>query len=115
MACKEYLSKRPGKVITTDVLASLLAQAWLESVTPINVMGGFRKCGIYPLDPGEISDCLLAPSHVFVKPKPASDLKSVSNLDEITPEQEKVYQKRHEEGYDLDYPKYSQQLKAKHL
>jgi len=76
-------------------------------------MSGFRKCGIYPLNPGEISDRQLPPSHAFVKP--ASDLKPVSKLDEITPEQEKLYQKRHEEGYDLDDPKYFLWLKAKNL
>ena len=63
-----------------------------ESVIPIIVTSGFRKCSIYPLNPGEISDRQLAPSH---KPKPANDLKPVSNLDEITPEQEKLYQKCH--------------------
>ena len=68
VVCKKYLSNHPGQVITTDVLASLLAQAWPESVTPINVMSGFRKCGIYPLNPGEISDRQLAPSHAFVRP-----------------------------------------------
>ena len=36
-------------------------------------------------------------------------------MDEITPEQEKLYQKRYEEGFDLDDPKYSQWLKAKGL
>ena len=30
-ACKKHLSNHPGQVITTDVLASLLAQAWPES------------------------------------------------------------------------------------
>ena len=63
-----------------------------ESVIPIIVMSGFRKCSIYPLNPGEISDRQLTSSH---KPKPANDLKPVSNLDEITPEQEKLYQKHH--------------------
>ena len=109
MACKQYLSNHPGQVITTDVLALFLAQAWPESVTPINMMSGFRMCGIYPLNPGQISDRQLAPSHAFVKPKPASI------LDEITPEQEKFYQKRYEEGFDLDDPKYSRWLKAKGL
>ena len=72
-------------------------------------MSGFRKCGIYPLNPGQISDRQLAPSRAFVKPK------QTSKLDEITPEQEKLYQKRYEEGFDLDDPKYSQWLKAKGL
>ena len=113
VACKKYLSSHPGQVITTDILASLLAQTWPESVTPVNVMSGFRKCGIYPLNPGEISDRQLVPSNAFVKP--ASDLKSVSKIDELTPEQENLYQKRHEEGYDVDDPKYSQWLKTKNL
>ena len=55
LACKKYLSDHPGQVITTDIVASLLAQAWPESVTPVNVISGFRKCGIYPLNPGEIT------------------------------------------------------------
>ena len=43
LACKKYLSDHPGQVITTDIVASLLAQAWPESVTPVNVMSGFRN------------------------------------------------------------------------
>lgn len=39
-------------------------------------------------------------------------MKPVSKLDEITPEQEKLYQKCHEEGYDLEYFLW---LKAKNL
>ena len=109
VACKNYLSSHPGQVITTDVLASLLAQSWHESVTAINIMKGFRKCGIYPLNPGEISDRQLAPSHAF---RPPIDSKSVSKEDE---EQEKLYQKRYEEGYDLDDPKYTQWLKTRKL
>ena len=112
IVCKKYLSSHPGQVITTDVLASLLAQAWLESITPVNVMSGFRKCGIYPLNPGEISDRQLKPSHAF---RPATDSKSVSKTDEFTPEQEKLYQKRYEEGYDLDDPKFAQWLRVKNL
>ena len=110
IVCKKYLSSHPGQVITTDVLASLLAQAWLESITPVNVMSrGFR---IYPLNPGEISDRQLKPSHAF---RPATDSKSVSKADKFTPEQEKLYQKRYEEGYDLDDPKFAQWLKVKNL
>ena len=41
--CKKYISDEPGRVVTTDALASLLGQAWPQSVTPINAMSGFRK------------------------------------------------------------------------
>ena len=61
-ACKDYLSTHPGQVITTDVLASLIAKAWQNAITPVNIMSGFRKCGIYPLNRGQISDRQLQPS-----------------------------------------------------
>ena len=82
-ACKKYLSSHPGNVVTTDVLASLLGKAWPKSVTPINVMSGFRKCGIYLLNAGVISDRQMAPSCAFVR---------------LAPELEKLYQKHYKEG-----------------
>ena len=42
-ACKACLAAHPGEVITTNVLASLLGQAWPLSMTPVS---GLRKCGI---------------------------------------------------------------------
>lgn len=40
-ACRKYLSDNPGRVITTEAIASLLAVAWPLSVTPVNIMAGF--------------------------------------------------------------------------
>ena len=48
-------------MITSDIIAALVAEAWPLSLTPVNVMDGF-KCGIYPFNPGEVSDRQLAPS-----------------------------------------------------
>ena len=73
-ACKQYISANPGQVVTTDLIALLLAQAWLQSVTPVNAMSGFRKCGIYPLNPGQISDRELAPWRAFVHSSSDSQL-----------------------------------------
>lgn len=42
------------QVITTDIIASLVGGPL--SVTPVNIMSGFKKCGAYPLNPGAISD-----------------------------------------------------------
>jgi len=100
-ACKKYLSDYPGRVVTTDALASLLGQ---ESVTPVNAISGFR---IYPLNAGVISDCHMAPSRAFVR--------LGTTLDNITPELEKLYQKCYEEGYDLQDPKSTLWLEAKRL
>ena len=48
-ACRRYLAANPGQVITADVLARLLDKAWSEAVTPVNVMNGFKRCGINSL------------------------------------------------------------------
>ena len=63
-ACKCYIAAHPGQVITTDLIASILAQAWPESLTLDN-MSGFKKCG----NPGEITDRQLAPSKAFHLPQ----------------------------------------------
>lgn len=55
-ACKWYTGEKPGRVVTVEVLASLVGRAWSLSLTPVNIMSGFRKCGIYPLNPGQIDD-----------------------------------------------------------
>lgn len=112
--CKRHLAANPGQVITTDILASLLGQAWPESVTPVNVMSGFKKSGIYPLNPGEISDRELAPSRAFVRSASESNPVDKSPTSEFTPQQEALYRTRFEEGYDLDDPEYSRWLRKKH-
>ena len=61
-ACKQFMVDNPGCVVRSENLASLLAVAWSQSVTPLNIMSGFRKSGIYPLNPGVIDDRLTAPS-----------------------------------------------------
>ena len=52
----------PGCVVCSENLASLLAVAWPQSATPVNIMSGFCKCGIHPLNPGVIDDRQTAPS-----------------------------------------------------
>ena len=115
-ACHKYLTTYPGRVITTDVIASLVAEAWPQSMTPLNIMSGFRKCGIYPINPGEVSDRQLAPSKA-VRPKnpslshSSSDFTLSSSADSqpedkllpsiFTKEQEALCQTRYEEGYDV--------------
>ena len=67
-ACRQYMAKNPGCVITEDVLASVVASTIAQLDTPLNLLGGFKKAGIYPFNPGEVSDRQLAPSKVLKKP-----------------------------------------------
>ena len=53
-ACKKQIAKHPNFVITTEQIASLVAIAWPQALMPLKIMSGFKKCGIYPLNPGEV-------------------------------------------------------------
>lgn len=76
-------------MITADVLVGLLAQAWPEAVTPVNAMSGIKRCGIYPLNPGEITDYQLAPSRAFVHSSSGSKLAEDTAF---TPQQEALFE-----------------------
>ena len=62
-----------GRVPTSEDIPKIIADAWPKSVTPVNLMSGFRKTGIYPLNPGCIHDRLAAPYKATEQPE-ASEL-----------------------------------------
>ena len=117
------MADNPGMVITSDVLASIVAEAWPRSFTQLNIMSGFRKSGLFPLNPSMVDDRCIAPSKVFqplipVNPSPvnakslgteeynkeSSDTESSDHSSchsvELFTEQERLFEKRFEEGYD---------------
>ena len=139
-ACHTYLLERPGQVITTNAIASLVHQAWHSSFTAVNILSEFRKCGIHPLNPGEVSDCQVAPSKAV---RSQNDQPSVSSTSTLVPqsnsllnaspdsqaprsqsstdlssifteEQMKLFEKRFEEGYDLQDEEYSAWVRIYH-
>ena len=84
-AC-HHLCKR-GRVVTDQDITDLVAEAWPVSVTPVNLMSGFKKCGIYPLNPSEVEDRMLkkAPSQPIVPVADAtSDTSSVCSSSEVS-------------------------------
>ena len=118
-ACSKYLAAHPGRVITSDKLASLVAEAWPFSLSPLNIMSGFKKTGIYPLNRSEVTDRQIAPSKLFqqsqtksIQDGSASDNPTNNSL--FSPDKVELYQKRYEEGYDLDDPRYKAWLKINH-
>lgn len=111
-ACHRYITAHPGRVITTDLLASLVGEAWPQSLTPLNILSGFRKCGIYPFNPGEISDRQIAPSKA-ITPQPTSP-QAICGSPLFSIEQQELYEKRHQEGCDINDPDYMAWLKINH-
>lgn len=62
--CSEYLQENPLNQICKWTFCGLFKKAWEESITPNNVLSGFRSCGIYPLDRTAIPDVAFAPSEL---------------------------------------------------
>ena len=106
--CTKYLAKHPGRVITVDKLASLVGEAWPLSLTSVNVLSGFKKCGIFPLNPGEVTDRQLAPS------KAVCSRDVTPNPPLFSKEKEELFRKRYEEKYDIPDPEYVAWLRLNH-
>ena len=75
-ACRSFLHNNPGKVITIYNISQLVGEAWPKSLTPENLISGFRHSGIYPLCRAKITPEKLAPSTSTKK-------KSQKSIDEI--------------------------------
>ena len=87
--------------------------------TPPNVLGGFKKCGIYPFNPRQISDRQTAPSKGVtpVTPEQTPEVPltppAEPSVPLFSPEEEALY-KRQYEGYNIDDPAYVAWLKINH-
>lgn len=83
-ACKDFMSKNPGRVITEADLAGLVGKAWPLALTPSNLIAGFTKTGTYPLNPGRITDKQKAPSAVYCDEKEDSQSVSSQSLENLS-------------------------------
>ena len=79
-------------------------------------MGGFRKCGIYPLNPGAVTNRQLAPSHATTTlTHSQSDFTlTKGTVQRLSQEQVSLYKKRIEEAYNVYDPDYVMWLKENH-
>ena len=129
-ACSSYLTQHPNDMIASlvatalpsaftpnDMIASLVATALPSAFTPNNIMGGFRKSGVFSINPGAIDDKMLSPSEAFQQQKPISEQEGSETATDktlFTPEQQQLYERRFQEGYDLRDQEYEAWLKITH-
>ena len=65
-------------------------------------MSGFKKCGIFPINPGVVPQRQHAPSKaVHCQLPEKTNPESNTSVPLFSPEKEALYQKRYEEQYDL--------------
>lgn len=104
------MQAHPGRVITKYDFSALLNKAWMATMTPANICSGFRKCSIYPYNRNAIK-CGVTPQNAETP-----DRSNVSTESKIafTEEEEKLYQTRYEEGYNLFDENYVKWLEQNH-
>jgi len=49
-ACHTFYQKNPYKVISKLNFNGVFKSAWLSAITPSNIIGGFKKAGVYPFN-----------------------------------------------------------------
>lgn len=136
--CHQQLQKEPGLVVTKYNFSELFSRAWLRSLTPTNIISGFRKCGIYPFNRNAIpvladeESCTAQETQEHQKtsdqPKEQIDESLISMETEtsestrpcsrpqpiFTDDEVARFERRLEEGYDLYDPQYSRWLEIYH-
>ena len=131
--CQEYITKYPGRVVTKFQFSKLFSKAWYAAMTMQNVIAGFRVTGVCPLDPDRflvVEDleseraqrpCSLAEATGLAyiplySPAPQKRrLGTQPQTASFSPEQVVIFQRRYENGYDLDIdPHYNLWLQLEH-
>ena len=123
-ACHHYIQANPGKIVTKYTFSTLLNEAWGKTMVPNIISSGFKRSGIYPFNPNAIDygvdgSMLEKQSHSETSSIPVNT-SSVTKSSEKEPEksfsadQEKLYQRRYEENYNLPDPEYLEWLKINH-
>ena len=116
-ACGNYMKVNPGRVITNDVLASIVGQAYPVAFTPVNILSGFKKTEIYPFNPSSVDDRQLLPSNaVSSTPSTPASVEDNVTPNEVlfSPEKEKRFEQRYKEGYDIQDNEYIAWVKINH-
>ena len=70
-ACNEWQVSNPGKTIGMYDIGELAGKAFIRALTPENIINGFRKTGIFPIDENVFSDADFLPSAVTDREIPA--------------------------------------------
>ena len=111
--CQQFLAKNPGKVVTRFTFSKLFNEAWCSAMNMKNVVAGFRYTGIYPLNrsaliPEEKEEKEKSLAYrtglkfiPLYSPLRYNSRKSATCI-EFTEEEAEKFQRRFEEGYDLD-------------
>jgi len=104
------------------VFNEVFSKSWLKAVSPESIISWFRVCGIYPFNPTAIlSKCAESSS----KKDTSSNIRGSCNSEHtdgenmepassFMPEEEHLFLRRFEEGFNLPDPRYISWLRLNH-
>ena len=122
--CHQFLVKHPGMQVNKLNFSSLFSDAWVQALTPRNILAGFHTTGVYPPDrnavksPGEQTLDLAQKTGIAYIPlyTPAkrriADRTSASSA--FSEDELEDFQSFYEEGGDCENPRYQKWLKMYH-
>lgn len=70
-AIDNWMRAHPGRCVSIYDVGGLANSAFTQSMTPANIISGFRACGIYPPNKDIFSDADFMPSDVTDRPNPS--------------------------------------------
>lgn len=109
--CHRFLQSHPGQVVTKYQFSSLPNEAWMMTMTPTNIVSGFRKCGVHPFNANTITAATI-PTATTAKVQ--HETKESDNNPSFTADEETRFRTRYEERCDIFTPRYKLWLSIHH-
>lgn len=120
--CHQFLVKHPGMRVAKHNFSSLFSEAWVQALTPRNIISGFRTTGVYPPDrkaiklPSEEMPNLAQQTGIAYIPLYTPAKRRVSDLPSatFTEEEQEHFERCYEDGGSSENPQYQIWLKMYH-
>ena len=81
----QWMCAHPGRAVTLCQISQLFGLAYEKSANVSCAVNGFRKAGIFPLNPLVFDESDFEPSEVTDRPAPAKDCSTIDNAPEEAP------------------------------
>lgn len=69
-ACNSWLLENPARPISIYEMGKLIGDAWIRAANPVNIISGFKSCGIWPYNRDAFSEDMFVPAEVTDRPEP---------------------------------------------
>ena len=104
--CAAFMRENMGRVVTKYDMVDISCKAYLNAMSPINIMSAFRKSSIYPFDKYTVSPEKLYPTESYRDRNPIQKVQAMKGGKDAV---ESYLSKMYEKGDKDDTEKISQQ------